>query len=219
MFLLDTYDTEAAAHKVVNLALRLRERGITVQGVRLDSGNLADHARRVRRILNEGGLADVQIVASGNLDEYALQELISVSAPIDSFAVGTHMTTSSDAPYLDCAYKLQEYAGRARRKRSEGKATWPGRKQVYRHEGSDGRMAYDVLTLAGDPQEGRALLEPVMRDGKRLAPAPALADLRAHVAAELARLPEHLRRLQDGPPYQVRVSQALRDLAKAVDER
>ena len=219
VFLLDTYDTEAAAHKVVNLALRLRERGITVQGVRLDSGNLADHARRVRRILNDGGLPDVQIVASGNLDEYALQELISVSAPIDSFAVGTHMTTSSDAPYLDCAYKLQEYAGRARRKRSEGKATWPGRKQVYRHEGSDGRMAYDVLTLADDPQDGAALVQPVMRGGKRFLPAPTMADLRARVADELERLPEHLRRLQDGPPYQVRVSQALRDLAKAVDER
>jgi nicotinate phosphoribosyltransferase len=80
-------------------------------------------------------------------------------------------------------------------------------------------MAYDVLTLADDPQSGRALLEPVMRDGRRLAPAPALADLRARVAGELVRLPEHLRRLQDGPPYEVRVSQALRDLTKAVDER
>jgi nicotinate phosphoribosyltransferase len=167
----------------------------------------------------------VQIVASGNLDEDAVQELVAVSAPIDSFAVGTHMATSSDAPYLDCAYKLQEYAGRASRKRSEGKATWPGRKQVYRHAGSDGRIAHDVLTLADEGIDlksvpnGEALIQPVMRDGRRLAPAPALADLRARVAAELARLPEHLRRLQDGPPYEVRVSQALRDLAKAVDER
>lgn len=224
VLLLDTYDTEAAARKVVALAPRLRKQGITVKGVRLDSGNLADHARRVRRILNDGGLPDVQIVASGNLDEYALQELLAAGAPIDSYAVGTHMTTSSDAPFLDCAYKLQEYAGRACRKRSEGKATWPGRKQVYRHEGSEGRMAYDVLTLDEGTDlksvpDGTALLEPVMRDGKRLAPAPALAALRARVAGEMARLPEHLRRLQDGPPYQVRLSQALRDLTKAVDER
>src|SRR5712692_4215937 len=219
VLLLDTYDTEAAARKVVALAPRLQKRGIAIQGVRLDSGNLADHARRVRRILNDGGLPDVRIVASGNLDEYAVQELMAVSAPIDSFAVGTHMTTSSDAPYLDCAYKLQEYAGRACRKRSEGKATWPGRKQVYRHDGADGRMAYDVLTLADDPEDGTALLQPVMREGRRLAPAPSLADVRARVADELARLPEHLRRLQDGPLYQVRVSQALRDLAKACDER
>ncbi len=219
VLLLDTYDTEAAARKVVALAPRLQKRGISIKGVRLDSGNLADHARRVRRILNDGGLADVRIVASGNLDEYALQELMAINAPIDSFAVGAHMTTSSDAPYLDCVYKLQEYAGRACRKRSEGKATWPGRKQVYRHDGADGRMAYDVLTLADDPEDGTALIQPIMREGRRLAPAPALADVRAGVADELARLPEHLRRLQDGPPYQVRVSQALRDLAKACDER
>jgi len=219
VLLLDTYDTEAAARKVVALAPRLQKRGISVKGVRLDSGNLADHARRVRRILNDGGLPDVRIVASGNLDEYALQEIMAINAPIDSFAVGAHMTTSSDAPYLDCVYKLQEYAGRACRKRSEGKATWPGRKQVYRHYGADGRMAYDVLTLADDPEDGTALIQPVMREGRRLAPAPALADVRARVADELARLPEHLRRLQDGPPYQVRVSQALRDLAKACDER
>src|SRR6266852_9105605 len=219
VLLLDTYDTEAAARKVVALAPRLQKRGIAIQGVRLDSGNLADHARRVRRILNDGGLPDVRIVASGHLDEYAVQELMAASAPIDSFAVGTHMTTSSDAPYLDCVYKLQEYAGRACRKRSDGKATWPGRKQVYRHDGADGRMAYDVLTLADDPQDGSALIQPVMREGRRLAPAPALVDVRARVADELARLPEHLRRLQDGPPYQVRVSQALRDLAKACDER
>ena len=219
VLLLDTYDTEAAARKVVALAPRLQKRGITIKGVRLDSGNLADHARRVRRILNDGGLPHVRIVASGNLDEYAVQELMAVNAPIDSFAVGTHMTTSSDAPYLDCVYKLQEYAGRASRKRSEGKATWPGRKQVYRHDGAGGRMAYDVLTLADDPQDGTALIHPVMLEGRRLAPTPSLTDVRARVAEELARLPEHLWRLQDSPPYQVRVSQALRDLAKSCDER
>jgi nicotinate phosphoribosyltransferase len=219
VLLLDTYDTEAAARKVVALAPRLLKRGITIKGVRLDSGNLAEHARRVRRILDDGGLPDVRIVASGNLDEYALQELMAVNAPIDSFAVGTHMTTSSDAPYLDCAYKLQEYAGRASRKRSEGKATWPGPKQVFRLDGTDGRMVYDVLTLADDPQDGTALIQPVMQEGRRLAPAPALTDVRARVADELTRLPEHLRRLEDVPPYQVLVSQALRDLAKACDER
>src|SRR5207245_4171691 len=174
VLLLDTYDTEAAARKVVALAPRLQKLGISVKGVRLDSGNLADHARRVRRILNDGGLPDVRIGASGNLDEYALQELMAINAPIDSFAVGAHMTTSSDAPYLDCVYKLQEYAGRACRKRSEGKATWPGRTQVYRHYGACGRVASDVLTLADDRGVGRALIQPVLREGRPLAPAPAL---------------------------------------------
>ncbi len=219
VFLLDTYDTEAGARKVVALAPRLRMHGLTIKGVRLDSGDLADHARKVRRILDEGGLSDVQIVASGNLDEYALQALTAAQAPIDSFAIGTHVTTSADAPYLDCAYKLQEYAGRACRKRSEGKATWPGRKQVYRHYGTDGRMATDVLTLADDPQVGTALIQAVMREGRRLASAPTMDELRKHAAEELGRLPEHLRGLHDGPPYPVKVSQPLRDLAKAVDEQ
>ncbi|OLB55531.1 MAG: nicotinate phosphoribosyltransferase, partial [Nitrospirae bacterium 13_2_20CM_2_62_8] len=123
VLLLDTYDTEAAARKVVTLAPRLKKKGITIKGVRLDSGDLADHARKVRRILDDGGAPDVQIVASSNLDESALQALAAAHAPIDSFAVGASLTTSADASCLDCVYKLQEYAGRPRRKRSEGKAT------------------------------------------------------------------------------------------------
>jgi len=218
VLLIDTYDTEAAAGKVVALAPRLKQEGINVKGVRLDSGDLAEHATKVRRILNDGGLADVQIVASGNLDEYALQALIASNAPIDSFAVGTAMTTSADAPYLDCAYKLQEYAGRPCRKRSEGKATWPGRKQVYRHYGADNRIAKDIVTLADDPQEGEALVQPAMRGGQRLAPPSPLSELRERAATELARLPEHLRRLQDSPPVPVQISQSLLNLAKSVDE-
>jgi nicotinate phosphoribosyltransferase len=219
VLLLDTYDTEAAARKVVTLAPRLKQKGITIKGVRLDSGDLADHARKVRRILDEGGLPGVRIVASGNLDESALQALAAVSAPIDSFAVGTSLTTSADAPYLDCAYKLQEYAGRPCRKRSEGKATWPGRKQVYRHYDAAERIAYDVVTLTDDPQDGNALIQPVLRAGRRLAPAPPLSALRERAAAELARLPEPLRQLREGPAVPVKVSSALRDLAKSLDER
>ncbi|MBI3603967.1 MAG: nicotinate phosphoribosyltransferase [Nitrospirae bacterium] len=219
VLLIDTYDTETAAGKVVALAPRLKRKGLTIRGVRLDSGDLAVHAGKVRRILDEGGLPDVQIVVSGNLDEYALQALVAAGAPIDSFAVGTSMTTSADAPYLDCAYKLQEYAGRACRKRSEGKATWPGRKQVYRWYGADGRIAQDVVTVADDRQDGEALVQPVMEAGRRLAPSSPLADIRTKAAAELARLPESLRQLQDSPPVPVRISQALRDLAKSVDER
>src|SRR5437667_11126364 len=143
---------------------------------------------------------------------------MAVQAPIDCFAIGTRMATSADAPYLDCVYKLQEYAGRACRKRSEGKATWPGRKQVYRHYGADGRMAYDVLTLAEggtdlkpegtdfkSVHDGTALIQPVMREGQRHTPPPALADVRPRVADGLALLPGRLRRLQEGPPYPARV--------------
>ena len=106
--------------------------GISIKGVRLDSGDLAEHVRKVRDILDKAGLKSTTIFASGNLDEYRLNELVSAGAPIDGFGVGTALDISADAPSLDFVYKLQEYAGKARRKSSEGKATWPGRKQGYR---------------------------------------------------------------------------------------
>ncbi|OGI46888.1 MAG: nicotinate phosphoribosyltransferase [Candidatus Muproteobacteria bacterium RBG_16_65_34] len=215
--LIDTYDTEAGAHKVVRLAPRLKELGVTLRAVRLDSGDLAEHARTVREILDAGGLKDVQIFSSGNLDEYTMRDLLARGAPIDGFGVGTHMDVSADAPYLDCAYKLEEYAGRARRKRSEGKATWPGRKQVYRRYDTVGVMAGDVLTIEGDKQEGEALIQPAMRAGRRLAAPEPLEAIRARATAELARLPAHLRDLSEAPPYPVTIAPALRELAQAVD--
>ncbi len=218
LLLIDTYDTEAAARKVVALAQPLQAKGITIKGVRLDSGDLADHARKVRRILDEGELQQAQILASGNLDEYRLQALVAGEAPIDSFAVGTAMTTSADAPSLDCAYKLQEYAGRPCRKRSEGKATWPGRKQVYRHRATTGRLAYDVVTTANDVQDGEPLLQSVMKTGRRLVPSLVLTEIKNHVAAQLGQLPDQLRQLVEaGAPYEVRISQALQALADRVD--
>ena len=215
--LIDTYDTEAGARKVAQIAPRLKKSGITVKAVRIDSGDLAIHARNVRRILDEAGLKDIGIFSSGSLDEYMLRNLLSHHAPIDGFGVGTNMDVSADAPFLDCAYKLQEYAGRARRKRSEGKATWPGRKQVYRARDASGIMTGDILTLEGDPQQGTPLIRPVMKNGKRLHAPPALDEIRRHAAEELGRLPPSLRELRDTPPYPVIVAPALHDLAIAVD--
>ena len=169
VLLIDTYDTEAAAEKLVSLAApQLKQRGIDLKAVRIDSGDLGSHARKVRQILDNGGLGDVQIFASGNLDEYVLRDLIEAGAPIDGFGIGTRLDTSTDAPYLDCAYKLQEYGGRPCRKRSEGKTTWPGPKQVYRTLDRAGYIDGDVLTVRDDQQEGEALLCPVLRGGKRL---------------------------------------------------
>lgn len=217
VFLIDTYDTEAAARTVVTLAPTLTAQGITIKGVRLDSGDLAAHARNVRRILDEGGLPHTRILASGNLDEYRLQELIDGGAPIDSFAVGTAMTTSADAPALDCAYKLQEYAGRPCRKRSEGKATWPGRKQVYRLSDDVGRLKGDVVTTLDDAQEGSPLLQPVMKAGRRMRPDPSLTEIRRRAAAQLARLPARLRALEPAPAYDVLIAPSLQNLARSVD--
>ncbi|MBI4987308.1 MAG: nicotinate phosphoribosyltransferase [Rhodocyclales bacterium] len=217
--LIDTYDTEAAARKLVPLAHRLAGEGIVINAVRIDSGDLAAHARSVRRILDGGGLPAVKIFASGNLDEYRVQELVAAGAPIDGLGVGTRMNTSADKPYLDCAYKLQEYAGVARRKRSEGKATWPGRKQVIRSLDGAGRMTGDLLTMAGEAAAGRGLLEEVMRDGRRLAVSPALAQIRRHALEEFGRLPAALRTLAPAPAYPVAVAEALHALAREVDSR
>ncbi len=214
--LVDTYDTEAAVRKVVALAPRLRSAGIAIGAVRLDSGDLGALAPRVRAILDDGGLRDVTIFASGGLDEEAVARL--VDAPIDGFGIGTSLTTSSDAPALDCAYKLQEYAGRARRKRSAGKATWPGRKQVWRRYGRDGRMAGDVVALESEPCDGEPLLRCVMQGGRRVAPA-TLADARVRAERELARLPEPLRRLDGDATYPIEIAGSIVRLAAELDAR
>lgn len=218
VLLIDTYDTEAAAQKVVELAPRLKAEGIAIKGVRLDSGNLGDHARKVRKILDEGSLSRTNIFSSGNLDEHMLRELLQAGAPIDGFGIGTRLDTSADAPYLDCAYKLVEYAGHPRRKRSEGKATWPGRKQVYRDYDDQGQyMQADVITMEDDVPQGVPLIQAVMKGGQRLQPAEPLATSRERAARQLAQLPEHLRALGTTPPFLVTISPALEALARETD--
>jgi len=218
IFLVDTYDTEAGVRKVVKLAPQLEREGITVQGVRLDSGDLAVLARSARRILDEAGLRKAVVFASGNLDEYGLRELVKAGAPIDGFGVGTSLVTSADAPYLDAVYKLQEYAGRPRRKRSTAKATWPGRKQVFRSSDPAGVFERDIVTVEGDRQEGEPLLIPVMREGRRLDNPEPLDRIRERARGELERLPRRLANLEPASePYCVDISPALRRLAEEVD--
>jgi len=230
VLLLDTYDTEAAAKKVVALAPRLKASGITIRGIRLDSGDLISLSRSVRAIFDRGGLRDVTIFASGGLDEDALAEITKAHAPIDGFGIGTSLTTSSDVPAIDCVYKLQEYAGLARRKLSEKKATWPGRKQVWRQCDANGRMAGDLISLDRHAAAGpvgsagwvgtvEPLIQHVMRDGRRLARSPSLDEIRLHTRRELERLPEGLRRLEAGATYPVKIADDLIQLADEVDER
>ena len=217
--LIDTYDTEAAARKVVNLAPRLRERGVAIRGVRIDSGDLAEHARRVRRILDDGGLRQVTILGSGDLDEHRIGELLASGAPFDGFGVGTRLDASTDAPTLDMVYKLQEYAGQPRRKRSEGKATWPGRKQVYRRMAANGTFAGDGLGLEQYPQPGEPMLIPVMEQGRRLQAPESLDAIRDRVRAQLAALPAALRANETAPPYPVDIAPELRELTAQLDRK
>ena len=222
--LIDTYDTEAAARKIVALAPALERRGAHIASVRLDSGDLAAHARRVRTILDDGGLQAVNIFASGNLDESRLRSLLRAGAPIDGFGVGAAVSTSADAPALDAVYQLQSYAGRARRKRSEGKATWPGAKQVWRWGGPAGRIERDLVALADEPAPAgaQALLQPVMRAGRRITPPEPLDALREHAAAQLVALPDALRGLEGvaaEQAYPVEISPALQQLAASLDRQ
>lgn len=218
--LIDTYDTEAAAHQVVRLARALRKSdGIGIKAVRIDSGDLDLLARRVRKILDAGGCSEIGIFASNNLDEYAVQALVAAGAPINAFGIGTRMNISSDAPYLDCAYKLVEYAGQPRRKRSLGKATWPGCKALLRHNDEHGLTMGDTLTLQHDCAPGQSLLQPVLRDGKLVAPLPSIEEIRVFARSQMASLPRALCALTAAPPYPVTISDALRELARQVDQR
>jgi nicotinate phosphoribosyltransferase len=171
----------------------------------------------VRRILDHGGLKDTTIFASGSVDEYVVERLMQQNAPINGFGIGTHLDTSADAPYLDCVYKLVEYAGRARRKRSEGKVVWPGRKQVFRRYGADGGLGGDILSVESDRLEGESLITAVMKGGRRLSPAESLQQSRQRALGELKRLPESLKSLEAAPRYPVTVSEALKNLAVEVD--
>lgn len=218
LLLIDTYDTLEAARKVVTLAPRLAERNIPIKGVRLDSGDMAGLAKGVRSILDEGGLTECSIFASGDLDEHELFRMLEAGAPIDGFGVGTRLTTSQDMPYLNCAYKLQEYAGRPRRKRSKGKENWPGRKQVYRRYDDEGHMLHDVMAEESESQiEGEPLLRQVMAKGKRVGAQETLAVMRERLRGQLQQLPPALKAIEDGAAYTVLISDGLQRLVERMD--
>jgi nicotinate phosphoribosyltransferase len=234
--LVDTYDTLEGVRKVIDLCQRskvgaacqaapvvgaARQSAPTrVGGIRLDSGDLGELARQARRLLDDAGLQDVRIFASGDLDEYRVAELVGGGAPIDSFGVGTRLSVALDAPTVGMIYKLVEYAGRPRIKLSAHKETYPGRKQVFRTV-EDGRIARDVIGRHDEALPGEPLLQPVMRAGKRLpAGRVSLEEARRHALRERRRLPEDLRRLDPArKSYSVEVSAALERELEAVRRR
>jgi nicotinate phosphoribosyltransferase len=208
VMLLDTYDTLAAARSIVACGLRPR-------AVRLDSGDLAGLSRQVRGILDAGGLGDTSIFVSGDLDEWRIADLVAAGAPVDGFGVGAALSTSSDAPSLGAIYKLVEIERRGVRvpvmKRSPGKETYPGRKQVWRRL-EDGIAFEDVIDLDdGEPHEssGRPLLTQVIRGGQRETRSETLAELRERSGRAVAELPASVRRLRDPAPYAVRLGDGL----------
>jgi nicotinate phosphoribosyltransferase len=165
-----------------------------VRGIRLDSGDLAALARDARAMLDEAGLTGVSIFASGGLDEHEIARLVAQSPAIDAFGVGTAMSVSNDVPALDIVYKLVSIGWRGVMKLSSKKKTLPGAKQVFRRCEDDGTIA-DMLCLADEQNPGEPLLVDMMRDGRRIAPRPALSLIRDQAAAAIRRLPEGMRGL------------------------
>lgn len=216
IMLVDTYDTLDGVRHAIEVGRHLREEGHDLQGIRLDSGDLAELARSSRKLLDEAGFTDARIFASGGMDEHEIHRLLAEEqAPIDAFGVGTSLTTSRDHPAFDIVYKLVEYDGTPRAKYSEGKVLLPGAKQVFRHGGPD----TDVLGRRDEELAGEQLLQPVWRDGERHV-RPDLAAAQERARDQLRGLPADWRH-PDGPdePPAPRISDGLSRLAEEVRRR
>lgn len=205
--LLDTYDTLQAARLATEFGLQLR-------GVRLDSGDIGALAKQVRAILDEAGMTETRILASNDLDEYKIAELLAAAAPVDLFGVGTELSTSRDAPALGGVYKLVEVEFPDRiepkMKLSREKATYPYRKQVWRNLDSNGNFAGDIIAMASETdQGGEPLLKPVMREGQLLESPPALNQVQQYSKQQLAGLPLRYKTIRDAENYPVRFSDGL----------
>ena len=182
--LIDTYDTIKAA----KLATKI---GASLKGVRIDSGDLLLQANQVREILDEAGLQATKIMVSGDLDEIKIAELLANNAPIDSFGVGTDLSTSRDAPALAGVYKLVELNGEPKQKLSEGKITIPYCKQVWRKYDANGlMMGDDVKKFSSENGEGKPLLQLVMKKGEAIKPHPSLLELQIYCQQQMKALPE-----------------------------
>lgn len=215
VLLVDTYDTETGVRRAAEVAKAQHDGRI--RAVRLDSGDLATLAHRARAILDEAGLQDVAIFASGSLDAREIARILATGAPVDAFGVGTSAVVSTDAPTLDTVYKLVSYAGKPRVKLSAEKATLPGRKQVWRKL-DNGRLAGDTIALAGEGLEGRPLLDDVMVEGERTqAGNRSLGEIREHARQALDELPEPVRTLEPvASEYPVHLSSRLEDERRRV---
>jgi nicotinate phosphoribosyltransferase len=222
--LVDTYDTPRGVENAAEVALDLKQRGYKLQSVRLDSGDLLELAIAARRILDRHGLQDVSIFASGNLDEYKIDELVRAGAPIDAFGVGTAMVVSDDAPALDIAYKLVEYGGVGRLKTSTNKLSLPGRKQVFRAFNESGSFCADVIALADEgqvavarefkpaPSHAQPLMDLQISGGQRVGRRAKLEEARTSLIQSLTRLDQRYKDLQKPATYPVNLSTALNAL-------
>ena len=218
VFLIDTYNVQTAVDTIIRLSPRLSEKQLKIKAVRIDSGDFEKICPIVRQKLDAAGLHDVGIFLSGNMDEYIIEALVSKGVPVNGFGVGTKMITSSDAPYLECAYKLTEYQGIPKRKRSEGKASLPGRKQVIRYYTKEGLFDHDEIALEHEFHRGHGLIQPVMIQGHRAKPLPSLNQIRDYIAEQLKSLPSNLLPLDSQTNYPVHVTDLLKEWTEKTDK-
>lgn len=219
--LIDTYDTIEGTRNAAIVAKELEAKGGKLGAVRLDSGDLADLSVRVRRVLDENGLGYVKIVASNDLNEYKIEELRKRGARIDGYGVGTEMITAKPVAAVAGVYKLVEDTDGAKIKLSPDKQTLPGKKQVFRVAGADGKYLHDIIALEGEHIEGGApLLEQVVKDGRRVAERRQLNEIRGYTLACVDRLPDALKvtRAASGL-YAAEISAGLQRLAASLKER
>jgi nicotinate phosphoribosyltransferase len=219
ILLIDTYDTLQGARNAAIVAKEMAARGQRLQGVRLDSGDLAAVAREVRRIFDEAGLPDVKIIGSGGLDEYDLERFSATNVPFDGYGVGTKVGVSADAPWADTAYKLVEYDDHPVLKLSTGKESWPGKKQVFRFEDARGLFSKDIIAMSDEEIPGaKPLLETVLQRGKIVGRLPTLEDAKSVCRDGLGRLPGIYKRIIEPARYPVEFSARLQELRQATEK-
>lgn len=222
-FLIDTYDDLKGAENAAKVAKELEREGHRLSGVRLDSGNLVYLSKKVRSILDKNGLEYVKIFASGDLDEYKVDELLRKGAKIDSFGVGTRMSTSFDRPYVDVVYKL---SGKVENgvfvpamKLSKGKITLPGKKQIFRLKDTEGNYVKDVIGLSNEKVEGEPILAKAMENGRIVFRLPSLEEIKENALRNLSQLPSMYKKLRNAPLYPVELSFQLRKMKKALTDQ
>jgi len=218
VLLIDTYDTVTGAEKAIEVAREMRQNGRRLKGVRLDSGDMTQLSKQVRKLMDEAGFADVKIFVSGGFDEFKISDSLANGAAIDAFGVGTKMGVSADSPYTDIAYKLVQYDGRPVLKLSSGKKTLVAEKQVFRIK-DHRRLVNDIISVRDDEAEGEILLKPVMKDGRRLQPPEALTDIRQRFEGEFSRLGDDVKAIENPAEFMVEISPELEKLQDKVVHR
>lgn len=209
ILLIDTYDIKKGTLNACKTAK-------DIKGVRIDSGDLAENSKIVRKILDENGLKNAIITLSSDLNEHKIKDLIKNGAPADAFGVGTEMVTSRDDPVVNSVYKLIQHNGIPKIKISEGKITYPGKKQVYRVYDENGKFTKDILMLKNEtsPEETEPIMIPIMKKGKLIYELPALDEIQQFYFKNMEKLPEEYKKLEQLNLFRLKLSNGIKELTQ-----